>query len=82
MADSMNLNVRVSGALKTHVARTLEHGEYENVSEYVRALIREDRARAEAETFERMRAELALAFAAPDRAFEPLDAETIFARNR
>lgn len=33
------------------------------------------------EAFEQMKAELALAFAAPDSAYEPLAAETIILRN-
>jgi hypothetical protein len=35
----------------------------------------------EAQALERLKAELAIAFAAPDSAYEPLDAETIILRN-
>lgn len=76
----MTLNVRISGALREHVARATTKGSYENVSEYVRDLIRQDKARAEAEAFDRLRAELHLAFAAPDDAYEPLSAEDIRTR--
>jgi len=51
------------------------------VSEYVRDLIRRDKARAEAERFERLKAELDQAFAAPDSAYAALNAEAVFSRN-
>jgi Arc/MetJ-type ribon-helix-helix transcriptional regulator len=43
-----------------------DDGSYENVSEYIRDLIRRDKERAEKEAFERLRAELTHAFAAPE----------------
>ncbi len=83
MAKTMTLNVRVGGALGEFVAANVsESGAYENVSEYVRDLIRRDKARVEAETFERLKAELARAFAEPDSAYEPLDADSVIRRNR
>ncbi|HEY6817072.1 MAG TPA: addiction module antitoxin [Croceibacterium sp.] len=82
MANTMTLNVRVSGALGEFVASNVgDGGAYENVSEYVRDLIRRDKERAEAERFERLKAELAAAFAAPEAAYRVLDAETVIARN-
>lgn len=82
MASTMTLNVRVSGALGEFVASNVgDDGAYENVSEYVRDLIRRDKERVEAEGFERLKAELAVAFAAPEAAYEALDAETIIRRN-
>jgi Arc/MetJ-type ribon-helix-helix transcriptional regulator len=78
----MTLNVRVGGALGEFVFENVgENGAYENVSEYVRDLIRRDKARAEAETFERLKAELTRAFAAPDTQYRSLDAEAVIARN-
>jgi len=77
----MNLNVRISGALEAHVERAIREGGYENVSEYVRSLIRADRARVEAEADERLKAELRLAFSAPDSEYEPLSAADIYRRN-
>jgi len=80
---TMTLNVRVSGALGEFVAANVgDAGAYENVSEYVRDLIRRDKARAEAEAFERLKGELVHAFAAPDSDYRPLDAEAVIARNR
>ena len=82
MSRAMTLNVRVTGALGDFVAANVgDAGTYDNVSEYVRDLIRRDKARVEQEAFERLRAELSRAFAAPDSAYRPLDAEAIFARN-
>jgi antitoxin ParD1/3/4 len=83
MTKAMTLNVRVSGALGEFVAANVsEDGAYENVSEYVRDLIRRDKARVEAEAFERLKAELTRAFAAPDDAYETLDADAVIRRNR
>ncbi|AKH43007.1 putative addiction module CopG family antidote [Altererythrobacter atlanticus] len=82
MPKAMTLNVRVSGALGEFVASNIgDDGAYENVSEYVRDLIRRDKERVEAEGFERLKAELTAAFAAPESAYEALDAEKVIARN-
>jgi Arc/MetJ-type ribon-helix-helix transcriptional regulator len=83
MTKTMTLNVRVSGTLGEFVAANVgDGGAYENVSEYVRDLIRRDKQRLEAEGFERLKAELAVAFGAPEDAYQPLDAETIIRRNQ
>ena len=69
MSKAMTLNVRVSGPLGDFVAANVsDSGAYENVSEYVRDLIRKDKERAERVAFERLKAELGAAFAAPDAA--------------
>ncbi|WP_235977392.1 ribbon-helix-helix domain-containing protein [Sandaracinobacteroides hominis] len=82
MANTMTLNVRVSGTLGEFVeANVGDNGAYENVSEYVRDLIRRDKERVESEAFARLKAELTVAFAAPEVAYEALDAETIIRRN-
>lgn len=83
MARSLTLNARVTGPLSEFVsARVGDNGAYENVSEYVCDLIRRDKDRAERETFDRLKAELSRAFAAPDGAYEELHADTVIARNR
>jgi len=83
MPSAMTLNVRLSGPLSDFVAETVgDAGSYENVSEYVRDLIRRDKARVEAEAFERLRAELQQAFATPDADFAPVTAVDVIARNR
>jgi antitoxin ParD1/3/4 len=58
------------------------NGAYENISEYVRDLIRRDKERTEREAFDRLKAELTLACAAPDDAYQPLTAADVIARNR
>jgi antitoxin ParD1/3/4 len=77
MADTMNLNVRISGSLRDFVTETISDGDYENVSEYVRDLIRRDKERAEREAFEAMKISLQGAFARPDSEFEYLSADDI-----
>ncbi|WP_237155578.1 ribbon-helix-helix domain-containing protein [Oryzibacter oryziterrae] len=83
MSNTTTMTVRVSGALAEHVSANVgEGGSYENVSEYIRDLIRRDKERSESESFDRLKAELTKAFAAPDHAFKPLTAADIIARNR
>ncbi|MBF0250267.1 MAG: addiction module antitoxin [Alphaproteobacteria bacterium] len=83
MSRTTTMTVRVSGALSDFVAtNTGEDGAYENVSEYIRDLIRRDKERTEAETFDRLKAELTRAFAAPEETYEVLTAVEVIARNR
>ncbi len=83
MGKEMTLNVRVSGALGEFVATNVsDAGAFENVSEYVRHLIRQDMERVEQERFEQLKAELALAFAAPDSSYVTLTADDIITRHR
>ncbi len=83
MPKPMTLNVRVSGALGEFVAANVgDDGSYENVSEYVRDLIRRDKERVENDMFDRLKAELTRAFAAPDSAYQPLDADTVIRRGQ
>lgn len=77
------MTVRLSGTLSDFVAANVgEHGAYENVSEYMRDLIRRDKERKEQESFERLRAELTHAFAAPESSYHPLTAADVIARNQ
>ena len=83
MARTMTMTVRLGGALSDFVqANVGENGSYENVSEYMRDLIRRDKERAEQEAFDRLRAELAHAFAAPESSYRPLTAAQVIARNQ
>ena len=83
MPRTTTMTVRLSGALSDFVAANVgEYGAYENISEYVRDLIRRDKERTEHEAFERLKAELTLAFAAPDDSFHPLSASQVIARNK
>jgi len=82
MAHTTTMTVRLGETLGDHVAQqTSENGAYENVSEYVRDLIRKDRERAEKLEFERLKDELQLAFAASYETYVSLDAADIIKRN-
>ena len=83
MPRTTTMTVRVSGALSEFVATNVgEDGAYENVSEYIRDLIRRDKERAECEAFDRLKAELKRAFASPEDSYKPLTAAEVIARNR
>lgn len=83
MSRTTTMTVRVSGALSEFVAANVgEGGAYENVSEYIRDLIRRDKERVEREGFERLKAELGRAYAAPEDSYRPLTAAEVIARNR
>ncbi|PLZ02469.1 addiction module antitoxin [Burkholderia sp. WAC0059] len=77
------MTVRLSGTLSDFVAANVgEHGSYENVSEYMRDLIRRDMERVEQEALDRLKAELTHAYAAPESSYKPLTAAEVIARNR
>lgn len=77
------MTVRLSGQLSDFVAENVgEYGAYENVSEYVRDLIRRDKDAKEAAAFERLRAELTHAYAAPEASYKPITAADVISRNR
>ena len=83
MSRTTTMTVRIGGALSGHVSANVgDEGSYENVSEYIRDLIRRDKERVEAEAFNRLKAELTRAFAAPEETFKPLTAAEVIARNR
>ncbi|MDX3773285.1 addiction module antitoxin [Chromatiaceae bacterium AAb-1] len=83
MADTTTMTVRLSGALRDFVHESVgANGSYENISEYVRDLIRRDKERVEAERFERLKTELAYAFSAPESSYHILSAAEVIARNK
>lgn len=83
MVKPMTLNVRVGGALSEFVAANVgEDGAYDNVSEYVRDLIRKDKRETEEAAFERLKAELNRAFATPEADYVQLSAADVIKRNR
>ncbi len=83
MSRTTTMTVRLSGMLSDFVAANVgENGAYENVSEYVRDLIRRDRKRAEQAAFDRLKAEIAHAFAMPESSYAPLTATQVIERNR
>ena len=83
MKHVTTMTVRLSGTLSEFVASNVgEAGAYENVSEYIRDLIRRDKERSEREAFDRLKGELTHAFAQPDTSYHPLTAAEVVARNR
>jgi putative addiction module CopG family antidote len=79
----MTLSVRVTGALSDFVSSAVgDDGPYENTSEYVRDLIRRDKERHEQEGFERLKAELQVAFAIADDQYRKVSAAEIRRRHR
>jgi putative addiction module CopG family antidote len=77
------MTVRLGGALSDFVSANVgDDGSYENVSEYIRDLIRRDKEQAEAEAFNRLKAELTHAFANPEETYKPLTPAEVIARNR
>ncbi|WP_428311580.1 ribbon-helix-helix domain-containing protein [Hydrocarboniphaga sp.] len=77
------MTVRLNETLSDFVAANVgDGGAYENVSEYMRDLIRRDKERVEREAFDRLKAELAQAYAAPESAYRSLTAAEVIARNR
>lgn len=81
--STTTMTVRLSGPLSDFVTANVgEHGDYENVSEYIRDLIRRDKALKEQETFDRLKAELTQAYSAPEATYKPLTAADVIARNQ
>ncbi|WP_238365513.1 ribbon-helix-helix domain-containing protein [Mesobacterium pallidum] len=77
------MTIRVSGALSDFVAANVgEYGAYENVSEYIRDLIRRDMERVERAASDRLKAELNRAFSAPEGSYVSLTAAEVIARNQ
>lgn len=83
MPGPTTLTVRIGPELSAFVAQNVgETGTYENVSEYVRDLIRRDRERVDEENFQRLKAELKMAFAAPREDYIDSSALDIITRLR
>ena len=83
MRRTKTITVRLGGALGDFVSAGAGEGRpCENVGEYACDPIRRDKERSGRESFGRLKAELARAFAAPDGSFHPLSASEVIARNR
>jgi Arc/MetJ-type ribon-helix-helix transcriptional regulator len=79
---SGNLHVKVGGQLQAHVEQqTGEDGLYENVSEYIRDLIRRD-LQTRDEAWDVLQKELSPAMRADDSEFVAVTAEDVIRRNR
>ena len=82
MPQTTTMTVRLNSTLSDFVAANVsENGSYENVSEYMRDLIRRDMKRADRAVFERLKAELAQAFSAPESTYQSMNAADVIARN-
>ena len=83
MPRTTTMTILLGSTLSDFVsANVSETGSYENVSEYIRDLIRRDKERAELEVFDRLKAELKRAFAAPDDSYHALSASDVIKRNK
>ncbi len=76
-SDSLSINVRVSGTLKRHVEVITTQGDYESVCEYVRELIRRDKAAQEETAFQLVKAQLQAAFVVPETDYRPVSLDDI-----
>ena len=79
---SENVNIRITGELKKHLLQqTGTHGLYENSSEYIRALIRQDlQSRQEARDW--LRQELEPALRASQDDYHVVTAADVISRNK
>lgn len=81
--NHMTMTVRLNATLSDVVAANVgEEGSYENVSEYIRDLVRRDKERTEEQSFDRLKAELNLAFSAPESSYVSLTASDVIMRNK
>ena len=79
---SANINVRIKGELQAHLQQQIgEHGLYENASEYVRALIRND-LKSRSESWEWLKRELEPAMRADESEYVAVMPEDIMQRNK
>lgn len=79
---SENINVRIKGELQKHLRQQInEYGLYENASEYIRALIRND-LQSRNEAWEWLRKELEPALRADESEFIGVSAQDVINRNK
>ena len=80
MSQTTTMTACISGTLSEFVASNVgERGDYANISEFVRDLIRRDQERAEQEVFDRLKAELTRAFAPKEDSYRPPTAAEVIA---
>ena len=79
---SENVNVRIRGELKTHLQQQIgEDGIYENASEYIRSLIRDD-LKTRTESWSWLRQHLEPTLRADESAFVAVSAQDVISRNQ
>ncbi len=77
-----NINVRIKGELHTHLQQQIgDSGLYENASEYIRSLIRNDLKKGN-EAWEWLKRELEPALRADESLFIPVTAQDVINRNK
>jgi len=77
-----NINVRIKGELQNHLQQQVgEHGLYENASEYIRSLIRQD-LKSRSESWQWLKRELEPALRADERSFVVVTAKDVIHRNK
>ncbi|URI09056.1 addiction module antitoxin [Aquincola tertiaricarbonis] len=82
MPSSTTMTVHLNETLSDFVAANVgAEGRYQDESDYLRDLIRRDMERAEQVAVDRLKAELAQAFAAPESTYRTLTAADVMARN-
>lgn len=79
---SENVSVRITGELRTHLQQQIsERGLYEDASEYVRSLIRQDLKSGE-EAWEWLRNKLEPALRADESAYAEAAVDDVISRNK
>ncbi|PCI73073.1 MAG: addiction module antitoxin [Gammaproteobacteria bacterium] len=77
------MTVRLSGELSDFATSNVgQNGSFDNMSEYIRSLIREDKSRQELKSFNLLKTELQMAFTATDDSYSELSALDIINRNQ
>lgn len=76
------MTIRLNSNLGDFVAHNVgSNGSYDNTSEYVRDLIRQDKSRFEEQQFLQLKAELQQAFSEPLSSYVSVSADDIIQRN-
>ena len=77
-----NINVRVTGELRKHLQQQIgDQGLYENASEYIRALIRND-LKQQQESWDWLKQALEPALRADEKTYISVTADDVIARNK
>ena len=77
------MTIRLNANLGDFVAHNVgSNGNYDNTSEYVRDLIRQDKSRFEEQQFVQLKAELKQAFSEPVDSYISVSADDIIQRNQ
>ena len=79
---STNINIRITSELRNHLMQQIgEHGLYENASEYIRDLIRND-LKSERESWEWLSRELEPGMRADESEYIKMVASDVISRNK